>query len=142
MGRNHPRPDDLELDAARIASTTAGLMPRLARAVGCTQTEMEDRARGWTWGGSEGVAALTGQWKPEPADCKAADEQMADLFGPTTRRLNRWTIPSLRLQLRLAEDGRWYPFPKTGNRWTPAGPPATDPAVAARAQSSRHLTED
>jgi hypothetical protein len=129
----HPRPADLELDAARIASSTAGLIPQLAQAIGCSQAEMGDRARAWMWGGAEAIATLTGQWKPEPAVCKAADERLTDLFGQTTRRLNRWTIPSLNLQLRLAEDGRWYPYAKTGNRWTPAGPPTSDPETAVRA---------
>lgn len=127
----HPRPAYLELDAARIASSTAGLIPQLAQAIGCSQAEMDDRARAWMWGGAEAVATFTDQWKPEPAVSKAADERLTDLFGPTTRRLNRWTIPSLNLQLRLAQDGRWHPYEKKNNRWTPAGPPTSDPETAA-----------
>ncbi|MCH7231068.1 SWIM zinc finger family protein [Glycomyces sp. L485] len=129
----HPRPDDPKLDAARVASFTGGLISELAAIAGCPTAEMHDHARAWYWGGAEGVAVLTGQWKPEPAASKAADERLAGLFGTSNRRLNRWTIPSLNCQLRLAEDGRWHPYTKTGNRWAPAGPPAADLETAAEA---------
>lgn len=129
----HLRPDDLGLDAARIASSTAGLAPELARAAGCSQAEMEDRARAWAWAGADGVAVMTAWWKPEPAVREAADRQLAELFGQVNRRLNRWTVPSRNLQLRLAEDGRWHPYTKSGDRWAPAGPPSADPEAAARA---------
>jgi len=125
------RPDDLLLDAARIAAHTAGLEPELAAITGCSPNEMHDRALAWHWAGAEGIAILTDQWKPEAAVCKAADEDLTILFGRTNRRLNRWTIPSLPGQLRLAEDGRWHPYTKNDNRWSPAGLPTPDLEAAA-----------
>jgi hypothetical protein len=118
----HPRPADLELDAARIASHTAGLRPDLADISGCSPAEMNDRALAWLWAGAAGVAVLAGQWKPEPAVSKEADKRLAAIFGQTSRRLNRWTVQGLAVQLRLAEDGRWHPYERKGSRWTPAGP--------------------
>lgn len=73
-----------------------------------------------------GLPELAEQWQPDPEVCDAADERFAAAFGKTSRRLNRWTIPSLELQLRLARDGRWHPYTKAGNRWVPAAPPASD----------------
>ncbi|MEV3938274.1 SWIM zinc finger family protein [Glycomyces sp. NPDC049804] len=126
-----PRPDDLALDAARIASGTREAIPRLAEIAGCTPPELEDRALAWIFGGETGIQTLTDQFQPDPETRKAADAILKARFGTVSRRQNRWTIAAEGLQLRLGRDGRWYPYTKEAGRWLPDGPPAADPLEAA-----------
>jgi uncharacterized Zn finger protein len=46
-------------------------------------------------------------------------------------RVTRNRVTSGATQLRLGRDRRWYPYAKSGTAWVPAGPPDSDPALAA-----------
>lgn len=60
---------------------------------------------------------------------------MEDDERPVLRRSGgaRWTAVGTDAQVRLGEDGRWWPYLKSGARWSPAGPPDRDPATALAA---------
>jgi hypothetical protein len=132
----HPRPEDLALDAARIAIGAHESIGRLAEIAGCSPLELEDRALAWLFGGETGVSALTDQFQPDPEARRNADSILKARFASVSRRQNRWTITTEGLQLRLGRDGLWYPYTKEGGRWLPDGPPAAGPAEAAAALSS------
>lgn len=132
-----PRPEDLALDAARIAIGAHEAIPRLAEIAGCTALELEDRSLAWLYGGEAGVSALTDLFQPDPETRKAADANLKARFDTVSRRQNRWTITAEGLQLRLGRDGLWYPYTKEGGgRWLPDGQPAAGPAEAAAGATS------
>jgi hypothetical protein len=126
----HPRPEDLALDAARIALGAPEAIPRLAQIAGCTPLELDDRALAWLHGGEPGISTLTDQFQPDPETRRAADAALKAHYGTVTRRQNRWTIAEAARQLRLGRDGLWYPYTKEAGRWSPDGPPS-DGALSA-----------
>jgi uncharacterized Zn finger protein len=134
QGRSaHPRPEDLSVDAARVAIGAPEEIPRLARIAGCAPVDLDERALAWLYGGEPGISALTEQFQPDPEIRQAADEALKARFCTVVRRRNRWTITAEGRQLRLGSDGLWYPYEKDGTRWLPCGPPAQDPLAAATA---------
>jgi hypothetical protein len=90
----------------------------LARTTGITPRELERRALAWRDGGVGGFAALVDSWDPVPGELDPGRRRL----GPSaiTRR-NRLTRGDE--QLRLGQDGYWYPYRKTRNGWDPDGPP-------------------
>jgi hypothetical protein len=90
----------------------------LARTTGCTPRELERRALAWRDGGAGGFAALVDSWDPKPGQL---DPGRRRLGASTITRRNRLTRGDE--QLRLGQDGYWYPYRKTRNGWDPDGPP-------------------
>jgi hypothetical protein len=68
-------------------------------------------------------------WQPPATDLaegRAALDRLAGQ-GPVHAWRNRLTRG--RLQLRLARDGQWYRFVRSGSAWVLDGPPAPEPSA-------------
>ncbi|MEO3762362.1 SWF or SNF family helicase [Streptomyces sp. B5E4] len=149
-----PLPGELTVaqDAVRMAATAKSAGPggatyagaggaaariavRLAGGSGRDRAGMERAVRAWRHGGAAGLAVLEDDWTPDPAALARATDQLAAAWDPDTRPHlratgTRWTAVGRGAQLRFGPDGRWWPYRKEGTTWTPAGPPAPDPAAA------------
>lgn len=125
-------------DAARLAAASPApwAVARLAAGSGRTRAELDLAARAWRFGGAAGLAVLEEEWTPDPATLASAAARLEraweDGERPSLRRTGgaRWTVAGTDAQLRLAPDGRWWPYRRTGTRWAPVGPPDHDPAAA------------
>jgi hypothetical protein len=88
----------------------------------------------WGRGGRHGRAARDQPWSPPAAMLARAWALLEAAWGddplpePTTWR-NRATFThrSRRVQLRLGQDGRWYPYVDVVGEWWPQGDPDVDP---------------
>ncbi|MCZ0982667.1 hypothetical protein O1L60_37390 [Streptomyces diastatochromogenes] len=82
------------------------------------------------------ASVLDEEWTPDAGALERAGLRLAGAWAdderPALRRAGgaRWTVVGADAQLRLGEDGRWWPYLKAGARWSPAGPPDGDPAAA------------
>ncbi|OON72455.1 SWF or SNF family helicase [Streptomyces tsukubensis] len=135
-----PTEPTVEEDAARLASgsVTAVLSARLAAGSGRDGEGLALAVRAWRYGGAAGLAVLEEEWTPSgeaKARARASLEAAWDGGeGPVLRAArNRWSVQGGSAQLRLAPDGRWWPYRKERGRWAPAGPPTSDPAAAMAA---------
>jgi uncharacterized Zn finger protein len=121
---------DRDSDLARRASELIGStgFPDLARRAGVPGRVLFRRALAWRYGGPDGLAVLSDSWKPDGDDL--ADGRRA-LGDGARAKDNRLTLGNR--QLRLAADGRWFPFVRRSGNWDPAGPASFDPAEAVDA---------
>ncbi|MER5965352.1 SWF or SNF family helicase [Streptomyces sp. NPDC002057] len=124
-------------DAVRLAahSPVPWIAARLASGAGRTRGEMDLATRAWRFGGAAGLAVLEEEWVPDTEALARAGARLAEAWQddepPVLRRAGaRWTVVGAEAQLRFGEDERWWPYLKSGARWSPAGPPDRDPATA------------
>ena len=128
--RTTPIDDSVEHDIARRAAAMldgpghqdsaaiGGDLTVLARRAGLPPRDLLRRALAWRHGGQVALDTLLHAWDP------SADQlhQGRALLGPSSvTRRNRVTAGDR--QLRLARDGRWYPFRKNKGSWDPDGAP-------------------
>ncbi|MFJ2477957.1 SWF or SNF family helicase [Streptomyces sp. NPDC087659] len=129
-------------DAVRLAATARDALPpavadRLVAGSGRSRPGFRLAVRAWRFGGAAGLAVLDGA--PVPDDVLARATSRLRLTAdwdederPSLRAAGngRWTAgPGT--QLRVGADGHWWVFTRTaGAPWSPAGPPAPDPASA------------
>ncbi|SDN15642.1 SWIM zinc finger family protein [Streptomyces wuyuanensis] len=129
-------------DAVRLAATARDPLPpavadRLVASCGRGRPGFRLAVRAWRLGGGAGLAVLDGE--PVPDDVLARATSRLRLAAdwdederPSLRATGngRWTAgPGT--ELRVGADGRWWVFTRTaGAPWSPAGPPAPDPASA------------
>ncbi|MFF0559841.1 SWF or SNF family helicase [Streptomyces sp. NPDC004266] len=135
-----PRPPRLTVgqDAVRLAAgaPAPSIAARLAAGSGRSRAELEPATRAWRFGGATALAVLDEEWVPDAEALERAAVRLAEAWAeddrPALRRAGgaRWTAVGADAQLRLGEDGRWWPYRKAGARWSPAGPPDHDPAAA------------
>ncbi|MGW1933815.1 SWIM zinc finger family protein [Streptomyces sp. NPDC001919] len=133
-----PAPPTVAQDAARLAagSRVPWITARLTAGSGRTRTEMDLATRAWRFGGAAALAVLEEEWTPDAEALAWAGARLAEAWEdderPVLRRSAgaRWTVVGAEAQLRLGEDGRWWPYLKDGARWSPAGPADRDPATA------------
>jgi hypothetical protein len=128
----------VDQDAVRLAA--AGPAPwiaaRLASGSGRGRAGLTAAAEAWRLGGAAALAVLDGSRPPSPEVLARAKAVLAEAWEPAERPAlrasahARWTVVGADVQLRLGEDGRWWPFRRSGGQWAPAGPPAADPASA------------
>ncbi|MFF4172227.1 SWF or SNF family helicase [Streptomyces sp. NPDC001744] len=131
-------PPTVAQDAVRLAagSPAPRIAARLASGSGRTRTDMDLAARAWRFGGAAALAVLEEEWAPDAGALDRAGARLSaaweDDERPALRRAGgaRWTAVGTAAQLRLGEDGRWWPYLRSGGRWSPAGPPDRDPATA------------
>ncbi|WP_432074589.1 SWF or SNF family helicase [Streptomyces wuyuanensis] len=135
----------VDQDAVRLAATARGALPpavadRLAASCGRGRPGFRLAVRAWRFGGAAGLAVLDGEPVPDDVLARATSrlQSAADWYEeerPSLRAAGnaRWTAgPGT--QLRVGADGRWWVFTRTaGAPWSPAGPPAPDPASALAA---------
>ncbi|GGR57413.1 SWF or SNF family helicase [Streptomyces roseolus] len=124
-------------DAVRLAAgrPPAWIAGRLASGTGRSRAELDVATRAWRWGGAAALAVLEESWTPDEAALAVAEARLAEAWedgeAPELSRSGaRWTAAGARAQLRLGEDGRWWPYRRTGGGWVPAGPADRDPAAA------------
>ncbi|TDU05542.1 putative Zn finger protein [Streptomyces sp. 846.5] len=127
-------------DAVRLAAThpATEVLARIAANCGRTPNELAAATRAWRHGGSASLDVLENDWTPPAARMERDRETLrADWAEGRPPRLrswrNRWTVEGRNAQLRLGQDGLWYPYTKDGAVWWPAGPPDADPAVVLTA---------
>ncbi|MEU9860693.1 SWF or SNF family helicase [Streptomyces sp. NPDC047971] len=129
-------------DAVRLAasgSVPSGVASRLATGSGRRRAELEPATRAWRFGGAAALAVLEEEWTPEPEALARARTALADAWEDADRPVlrpagaARWTVVGAEAQLRLGEDGRWWPYRKERGHWVPAGPADQDPAAALAA---------
>ncbi|MEU2547742.1 SWF or SNF family helicase [Streptomyces roseolus] len=124
--------DAVRLAAGRPPAWVAG---RLASGTGRSRAELDVATRAWRWGGAAALAVLEESWTPDEAALAVAEARLAEAWedgeAPELSRSGaRWTAAGARSQLRLGEDGRWWPYRRVGGGWIPAGPADRDPAAA------------
>ncbi|MFJ2931421.1 SWF or SNF family helicase [Streptomyces sp. NPDC087219] len=125
-------------DAVRLGweSPVPWITARLASGSGRTRAEMDLATRAWGFGGAAALAVLEEEWTPDGEALAWAGTRLTEAWEdderPVLRRSGgaRWTVVGGEAQLRLGEDGRWWPYLKSGARWSPAGPADRDPATA------------
>ncbi|MET9535937.1 SWF or SNF family helicase [Streptomyces sp. NPDC006553] len=125
-------------DAVRLASDSPmpWITARLTSGSGRTRAEMDLATRAWGFGGAAALAVLEEEWTPDAEALAWAGTRLTEAWEdderPALRRSGgaRWTQVGAEAQLRLGEDGRWWPYLKSGARWSPAGPADRDPATA------------
>ncbi|MFJ2788019.1 MULTISPECIES: SWF or SNF family helicase [unclassified Streptomyces] len=125
-------------DAVRLAagSPLPWITARLATGSGRSRADLDLATRAWRFGGAAGLAVLEEEWTPDAGALARAGERLAESWEdddrPPLRRAGgaRWTAVGTDAQVRLGEDGRWWPYAKSGARWSPAGPADRDPATA------------
>ncbi|MFL6104005.1 MAG: SWIM zinc finger family protein [Actinomycetes bacterium] len=123
---------DLEADLARRAAGLLGTGPglaALAASAGMPSGELLRWAAAWQHAGRGGLDALRMTWQPPATDLaegRAALDRLAGQ-GPVHAWRNRLTRGGL--QLRLARDGQWYRFVRSGSAWVLDGPPAPEPSA-------------
>lgn len=121
--------DDLSRRAAVALGTDA--WAALVGRAGVPARQLVSRALAWRAAGPDGVAVLDqGPWPADPLVVSAGRRAMIEAGIPAadiTARTNRVTAAAAGAQLRVAHDGRWWPFTKQRGRWELAGPPAETP---------------
>jgi uncharacterized Zn finger protein len=124
-------------DAVRLAAggPRSDLADRLADGTGRGREQLALAVRAWRHGGAAAVSVLEEEWAVEGetlARARAALDSAWDEDERPTLRANgnRWTAVGAPSQLRLGQDGRWWPYREEGGRWVPAGGAAQDPATA------------
>ncbi|MFE5589958.1 SWF or SNF family helicase [Streptomyces sp. NPDC056549] len=125
-------------DAVRLATgaPVPWVAARLASGSGRSRVELDLATRAWQFGGAAALAVLDEEWTPDAGAVDRAGARLAEAWAdgerPVLRRAGgaRWTVVGAEAQLRLGEDGRWWPYVKAGARWSPAGPADRDPAAA------------
>ncbi|SEE11360.1 SWF or SNF family helicase [Streptomyces sp. TLI_105] len=139
-GAGLPRPPRLTVaqDAVRLSAgaPAPSIAARLAGGSGRSRAELEPATRAWRFGGAAALAVLDEEWTPDAEALERAAVRLTEAWAeddrPALRRAGgaRWTAVGADAQLRLGEDGRWWPYVKAGVRWSPAGPSDRDPAAA------------
>ncbi|MEV0598270.1 SWF or SNF family helicase [Streptomyces sp. NPDC050315] len=125
-------------DLVRLAAAgpPAPVAERLAAASGRDARGLAAAVRAWRQGGPAGLAVLEEEWAPAPEALARATTGLAAAWADEADRprfrvtRNRWTVVGGDAQLRLGQDGRWWPYRKEQGRWLPSGPPDEDPAAA------------
>ncbi|MEU6880340.1 SWF or SNF family helicase [Streptomyces sp. NPDC046712] len=126
-------------DAVRLAAGDAvpsGIAARLATGSGRRRAELDLATRAWRFGGAAALSVLEEEWTPGPEALARAKTLLADAWEDADRPVlrpagsARWTVVGAEAQLRLGEDGRWWPYRKERGQWVPAGPADQDPAAA------------
>ncbi|MFJ4872052.1 SWF or SNF family helicase [Streptomyces sp. NPDC088757] len=125
-------------DAVRLAagSPAPWIAARLAAGSGRSRADLDLATRAWRFGGAAALAVLEEEWEPDAEALARAGARLAEAWEdderPVLRRAGgaRWTAVGAEAQVRLGEDGRWWPYLKSAGRWAPAGPADRDPAAA------------
>ncbi|MFF5504884.1 SWF or SNF family helicase [Streptomyces roseolus] len=130
--------DAVRLAAGRPPAWVAG---RLASGTGRSRAELDAATRAWRWGGAAALAVLEESWTPDGPALAVAEAWLAGAWedgeAPELSRSGaRWTASGGRAQLRLGEDGRWWPYRLVGGGWVPVGPADRDPAAAFTAATA------
>ncbi|MFD7324353.1 SWF or SNF family helicase [Streptomyces sp. NPDC059875] len=137
--RTAPEPSlTVDQDAVRLAAGSAPswIASRLAAGSGRRRAELDLATRAWRFGGAAALSVLEEEWTPGPEALARAKTLLAEAWDDAERPVlrpagaARWTVVGAEAQLRLGQDGRWWPYRKERGHWIPAGPADQDPAAA------------
>lgn len=124
-------------DAVRLACgpAPAVVTDRLATGSGRGHDGLMAAVRAWRTGGAAALAVLDEDRDVEGvalARARAALEAAweADERPVFHRSGNRWTVQEEGVQLRLGDEGHWWPYRDERGHWVPAGGADPDPATA------------
>ncbi|MFE9774476.1 SWF or SNF family helicase [Streptomyces sp. NPDC005931] len=124
-------------DAVRLAAGAPGdaVADRIAEGSGRGREGLEAAVRAWRHGGRAALAVLDEEWTPDAVTLARARAALEAAWDEGERpelraRGNRWTVVGAPAQLRLGQDGRWWPYRRKQGDWLPAGGAARDPATA------------
>ncbi|MFI8420561.1 SWF or SNF family helicase [Streptomyces sp. NPDC085479] len=124
-------------DAVRLAAgrPPSWVAARLASRTGRSRAGLDAATRAWRWGGAAALAVLEESWTPGEEALARAAARLADAWEDgerpeLVRSGARWTVAGAGAQLRLGEDGRWWPYRREAGGWSPVGPADRDPAAA------------
>lgn len=127
----------LEQDAVRLAAAhpDTPISERLARGSGRDGQGMTRAVRAWQFGGTVALSVLEDEWVVGAEALARARAALASAWDEDERPSliasgNRWTVAGAPVQLRLGQDGRWWPYREVRGRWTPVGQAVGDPATA------------
>ncbi|MFJ2396716.1 SWF or SNF family helicase [Streptomyces sp. NPDC087843] len=127
----------VEQDTARLAAAgpDTPIAERLAHGSGRDRQELTLAARAWQFGGAVALSVLEDEWTLGPEAHARARAALATAWDEDERpsliaSRNRWTVVGAPVQLRLGQDGWWWPYRKEGGLWTPVGQAVRDPATA------------
>ncbi|WP_329525714.1 SWIM zinc finger family protein [Streptomyces sp. NBC_01462] len=127
----------LEQDAVRLAAARPDtpIAQRLARGSRRDRQELTLAVRAWQFGGAVALSVLEDEWTVGTQALARARAALASAWDEDERPSliashNHWTVVGAPVQLRLGQDGRWWPYRKEHGRWTPAGQAVGDPATA------------
>lgn len=103
-----------------------------------TPSRLAAAVQGWRQGGAAGLEVQERSWSPPAGQLQHARAALREDWGdgaPPRLRIwrNRCTVDGRGLQLRLGQDGLWYPYAKQDGGWLPSGTPEADPAAALAA---------
>ncbi|MFI5677473.1 SWIM zinc finger family protein [Streptomyces cellulosae] len=135
-------------DAVRLAAgaPAQSVADRLAVGSGRTAEQLDLAVRAWRYGGAAAVSVYEEEWAVEGETLARARAALGSAWDdderPTLRATgNRWTAVGTPGQLRLGQDGRWWPYQRERGRWVPAGGAAQDPATALASMEPTEPTE-
>ncbi|MFF2779354.1 SWF or SNF family helicase [Streptomyces sp. NPDC058052] len=136
-------------DAVRLAvgRPPSWVAARLASRTGRSRADLDAATRAWRWGGAAALAVLEESWTPDEEALTRAAARLADAWEDgerpeLVRSGARWTVAGTEAQLRLGEDGRWWPYRRGGGDWCPVGPADRDPAAALTAATAEGDPEE
>ncbi|MFD3946617.1 SWF or SNF family helicase [Streptomyces sp. NPDC058579] len=148
-GHERPRPEPVltpAQDAVRMAATGAPpswVEAQLAEGAGRRRTDLGPATRAWRFGGAAALSVLDEEWTPGHEALARAKSVLSEAWETAERPVlrqsgaARWTVVGADAQLRVGEDGRWWPFRKERGSWVPAGPADQDPAAALASLAAR-----
>ncbi|MFF8610506.1 SWF or SNF family helicase [Streptomyces sp. NPDC015346] len=125
-------------DAVRLAAGAPppGIADRLAAGSGRRRAELDLATRAWRLGGAAALSVLEEEGAPGGEATARAKARLAEAWEEGERPVlrpagaGRWTVAGADAQLRVGEDGRWWPYRRERGAWVPAGPADQDPAAA------------
>lgn len=124
-------------DAVRLAAAEppGDIAERLAAGSGRGHEELRLAVRAWRYGGVSALSVLEDEWVTEAQHLVRARAALQAAWDEDERPClhaahNRWTAVDTGTQVRLDQDGLWWPYREERGRWIPAGPATTDPATA------------
>ncbi|MDH6218033.1 SWF or SNF family helicase [Streptomyces pseudovenezuelae] len=127
-------------DAVRLAvdALDEAVVDRLAHGSGRSRDDLTAAVGAWRVGGAASLSALEEEWSVTGetlARTRAALESAWDEEERPALRMrgNRWTVVGAPAQLRLGQDGRWWPYRREQGRWVPVSGTSRDPATALAA---------
>ncbi|WP_433157321.1 hypothetical protein [Kribbella sp. CA-247076] len=124
-GTPEPQPLDEWQDAVRLAAD----FPELTEPLGGGGEDFARGIQAWRYGGAPGLDVLDHTWTPDPAELARARTELAAAEFTVEITDNRITVGG-DTQLRLDRRGRWHPYRRIDNTWTPTAPATTDPLSA------------
>ena len=142
QGLDGPVPSELPAahDVVRLAggAPPEAVIVRLAEESGRGRAGLSVAVGAWRAGGASALAVLDEEWQVAGDALARARAALDAAWEPDERppfrvHGNHWTVVGEPVQLRLGQDGRWWPYRDENGCWTPVGAADREPAIALAA---------